>query len=40
MYDFNDIKYEDGSKTYETLNYGYITISNPMLVDLIDKIKI
>lgn len=33
----NDTLHDDGSKTYETCNYGYLTIKNPVLVRLIDK---
>ena len=35
---FNDTLHADGSKTYETLNYGYITIENPSLVKEIENI--
>jgi hypothetical protein len=34
---FKDTLHPNGSKTYETFNYGYITIYNPKLVDLIEK---
>lgn len=33
-----DTLHSDGSKTYETLNYGFILISNPEFVKLIEKI--
>ena len=31
-----DTLHADGSKTYETCNYGYLTIKNPELVKLIE----
>lgn len=38
---FNDTLHADGSKTYETCNYGFITIKNPNFVNLIkQQIKI
>lgn len=33
----NDTLHTDGSKTYETCNYGYLTIKNPELVKLIEE---
>ena len=33
----NDTLHSDGSKTYETCNYGFITIKNPALVKLIEQ---
>ena len=33
---FNDTLHVDGSKTYQTFNYGYQTIKNPELVKLIE----
>lgn len=35
---FNDTLHEDGSKTYETLHNGYITIKNPEFVSLIEDL--
>ena len=32
-----DTLHADGSKTYETWNYGYLTIKNPVIVKLIEK---
>lgn len=36
--EFNDTLHEDGSKTYETIGFGYITILNPELVYLIEEL--
>lgn len=33
----NDTLHADGSKTYDTCNYGFITIKNPEFVKLIEK---
>lgn len=33
----NDTLHADGSKTYETCNYGYITIKNPALVIFLEQ---
>jgi hypothetical protein len=35
---FNDTVHKDGSKTYETFNYGFITIRNIKLVALIETL--
>lgn len=35
-YSFKDVQHADGSKTYQTFNYGYQTIKNPELVKLIE----
>ena len=35
--ELKDTLHSDGSKTFETCNYGYITIKNPALVNLIDQ---
>jgi len=37
-YQFKDVLHPNGSKTYETHNYGFITIQNPALVNLIEKL--
>ena len=35
-YTLNDIEYDDGSKLYETCNYGKILVKDKKLVKLID----
>jgi hypothetical protein len=32
-----DVVHKDGSKTYQTLNYGRITIKQPELIKIIDE---
>jgi len=38
MMGFNDILHKDGSKSYQNIRGGYITIKRPEVVELVERI--